>query len=372
MNVALVYDRVNKFGGAERLLLELHALWPEAPLYTAIYDAKKAPWADKIRVIPSFLQKTILPKDRHEWYPFLMPFAFESFIFDDYDVIISLTSAEAKGIITKAKTLHISYLLTPPRYLWTESSELPAWAQAINAPFSKANLLVQSALRNWDFIASTRPDHILTISQDVAKRVQKYYHQHPHVIYPPIDCDFFRPGTTKPSDYFLAVGRLVPAKRFDILIQAFNYLGWPLKLIGQGLQEKYLKREAKANIHFVNKYLTDAELLGYYQGCQALVVPGKEDFGLVALEALACGKPVIAFAEGGIAEILEPGKVGRLFSPQTAEALQQAIRTMRGNSYSPAECRRVALQFRQSKFRQHFSRIVDEYFRHFSKKNESS
>src|SRR4030042_769573 len=190
MNIALVYDRINKFGGAERVLLALHEVWPDAPLFSAVYDPSRAQWANVFRVKPSFLSSFPFAKRHHELYPWLTPMAFESFTFDPYDAVISVTSAEAKGILTKPTTLHICYCLTPTRYLWSgygnytrESTlGLPKWATG--GALSKSS----SLLRQWDGIASSRPDYYGAISRHVEERIRKYYTKGvEQVIYPPVD-----------------------------------------------------------------------------------------------------------------------------------------------------------------------------------------
>ena len=205
LRVALVYDRVNKFGGAERVLLALHKIWPKAPLYTSVYDSQGAPWAKDFNVIPSFVQKFPLAKKKHEIYPWLMPFAFESFNlaqhrtgsgagFDKFDIVISVTSAEAKGIITKPETLHLCYCLTPTRYLWS-SYEHYLKNPRYGVFNSLAELLMKpmlSNLRKWDKVASQRPDHYIAISKTVKKRIKKYYDRDADIIYPPVDIKKFR------------------------------------------------------------------------------------------------------------------------------------------------------------------------------------
>lgn len=364
MNIALVYDRVNKFGGAERLLSTLHKIWPEAPLYTAVYEAKKAPWSKRFKVVPSFLQGWPIPKDQHEFYPFLMPFAFESFSFDAFDIVISVTSAEAKGVITKPGTLHICYQLTPTRYLWSDHTE---YRQRYSAgPFVNAIkscvLPFQSVFRFWDSVAAKRPDYYIAISETVAARIKKYYQQEAVVMYPPVDTDFFQPDPKRSNgQYFLTVARFVPMKRVDLVISVFNELGWSLKIIGSGKEEKNLRLLAKNNIEFLGGNLTDNELLSYYQGCQALVVAGAEDFGLVGLEALACGRPVIAYKSGGLTEIVLSDKIGKLFYPQTKSALRDAVVEVKKKSYSQQLCRKRAAEFGEEVFMREFKRMIEQY-----------
>ena len=375
MRVALVYDRVNKFGGAERVLLALHKIWPKAPLYTSVYDFQGALWAKDFKVIPSFAQKCPLAKKHHEIYPWLMPFVFESFNFDKFDVVISVTSAEAKGIITKPKTLHICYCLTPTRYLWS------SYEHYINNPkyglFNPLACLLMKPmlfkLRQWDKIASQRPDYYIAISKTVQRRIRKYYDRNSEIIYPPVDtCQFreFTRGSTGEKinvnprilqkAYFLVVSRLVSYKRVDIIIKAFNQLKLPLKIIGDGAERKYLQRIAKSNIEFLGQELTDAQLISYYQNCSALVFSGLEDFGLVSLEAQACGKPVIAYKIGGVGETVIGNRTGVLFSLQTPEALIKAVKNFKPENFKSQDCYQNAEKFSQKIFEKKFKNLVEE------------
>ena len=385
MKIALVYDRVNKFGGAERVLLALHKIWPKAPLYTSVYNPAGAPWAKDFKVIPSFVQKFPLAKKHHEIYPWLMPFAFESFNFDKYNVVISITSAEAKGIITKPKTLHICYCLTPTRYLWS------GYHHYLDNPRyglfnSLACLLMKPLLfklRQWDKVASQRPDCYIAISKTVQKRIKKYYDRSSSLIYPSVDTNKFKqpPITNHPAyrssacagrqspitNYFLVVSRLVSYKRVDIIIKAFNKLGFLLKIIGDGVERKCLEKKAKANIEFLGQKLTDGQLISYYQNCFALVFAGKEDFGLVSLEAQACGKPVIAYKIGGIGETIIRNKTGILFSPQTSEALIKAVRLFKPENFKSQDCYQNAEKFGQKIFYKKFKNLVEERWKKHQK-----
>ncbi len=358
MKIALVYDRVNKIGGAERVLQALHEIWPEAPLYTAVYWPQGASWAANFKVIPSFLNKWPMAKKHHEIYPWLTPLAFESFDFSDFDVVISVTSAEAKGILTKPQTLHFCYCLTPTRYLWSGYQEY--FKNNLFRFFSRP---LVNYLRGWDKVAAQRPDFYVAISQEVKKRIKKYYGRDSEVIYPPVDMNKFPISKDKPynSDFFLVVSRLVVYKKVDIVVQAFNQLGWPLKIIGVGNEMRRLKQMAKSNIEFLGQ-LTDEELLSYYQNCRALIFPQVEDFGLVPLEAQACGKPVIAFRGGGALETVLEGKTGTFFYPQTAQALIKKLKEFKIDNYQPETCRKNAQRFDKEIFKKKFKQLVEERY----------
>jgi glycosyltransferase involved in cell wall biosynthesis len=353
MRIAFVYDRVNKFGGAERVLLALHDIWPHTPLYTAVYDARRASWANVFRVYPSFLQHIPFAKQHHELFPWLTPMAFESFSFDDYDIVLSVTSAEAKNIMTKPGTTHVCYCLTPTRYLWSARVEYETSGFAGKVLHSLA-----PTLKKWDIIASARPDYYLAISRHVKHRIETYYHRNVSaVIYPPVDVNKFTVATTK-GDYFLCVSRLVPYKRVDIVVSAFNELGWPLTIIGSGSSARGLKNRANNNITFVRGDLTDTALVAYYQRSRAFVSAADEDFGIVSLEAQACGKPVLCYRESGMAETVIDGKTGMLFDTQTKESLIRALRSFRHGRYDSGSCRTNAERFDVRHFKEEMKKTV--------------
>ncbi|QQG40440.1 MAG: glycosyltransferase [Candidatus Levyibacteriota bacterium] len=360
MKVALVYDRVNKWGGAERVLLTLHEMFPDAPLYTSVYDSKKAPWADIFDIRTSFLQK--LPISfHHEYYPFLMPLAFEGFSFDDYDLVISVTSEAAKGIITKPHTLHICYCLTPTRYLWSGYENYFR-----NPLFQILSYPSVSYLRAWDLVAAKRPDAYIAISKEVQNRIKKYYDRESEVIYPPVEI----PNTKYQipnTGFFLVVSRLVSYKRIDIAIEACNRLRLPLKIVGVGSEEKRLKRIAGSTIEFLGN-LTDNELVRYYKACLALIFPGNEDFGIVMGEASLFSKPVIAFKGGGALEIIREGKTGAFFYPQTAQALTDCLMIFKSKSFKDEIIKDCAVRFGKDRFKKAFFDMIAMLYKEHSKK----
>ncbi len=364
MKVALVYDWVNKIGGAERVLEVLHELYPQAPLYTSVYFPPSSSWASKFEIRPSFLNKWPLAKRHHEFYPFLTPLALESFNFSDFDLVISVTSAQAKGVLTLPSTCHLCYCLTPTRYLWSGYKEYFK-----NKPLSFLSKPLLKYLRFWDKIASQRPDFYFSISENVSKRIKKYYLRDSAVIYPPVDVNKFSLKREGKGDYFLLVSRLVAYKKVDLAIRAFNKLGWPLKIVGVGKQMPKLKLLAKKNIEFLGR-LTDSKLVGYYQNCRAVIFPQEEDFGLVPLEAQACGKPVLAFKGGGALETVIEGKTGTFFYPQTTEALIKALKKFKAESFSPEVCRANAELFSKENFKKKFSQAVENQYQKWQKQKQ--
>jgi len=341
MKVALTYDRVNKWGGAERVLLALHKIFPDAPLYTSVYNKEKAPWANIFEVKTSFLQNFPGASTSHELYATLMPMAFESFNFDEYDLVISVTSEAAKGIITKPKTKHICYCLTPTRYLWSGYKD-----------YFKGSLLrflakpAVSYLRFWDKIASLRPDEYIAISSEVQNRIKKYYLRDSEIIFPPLMMrDNVQNNSTTAGDYFLVVSRLTNFyKRVDLAILACNELKLPLKIVGEGADKDKLKSIAGPTVEFLGR-LTDDELANCYKNCKALIFPALEDFGLTMVEAQSFGKPVIAYRGGGALDIVLEGKTGEFFNEQTTESLKGVLKSFDQTRYNTKLCRSNSERF---------------------------
>lgn len=351
MKIAFVYDRINKIGGAERVLESLHEIWPQAPVYTLVYDRNGAPWAKNWQIHPSFVNRFPGSSRHHEWYFWLAGMAFESFNFNDYDVVISITSAEAKGIIVPSRSLHICYLLTPTKYLWSHTK---LYTNPFLAPFL-------TNARQHDYVAAQRADKIIAISQVVAKRCQKYYHRQPdQVIYPPVSEDvFLSKSKIRIKEYYLLVSRLVPSKRIDLAIAAFNQLKRNLIIVGAGVLESKLKYQARENITFVGQ-ISDKKLADLYQKCRALIFPQEEDFGITAVEAQAAGRPVIAYGRGGAREIILPNATGLLYGSQEAEALVKAVQKADTMTFSSAECIKNARRFSKEKFKTQIKLFVEE------------
>ncbi len=378
MKVALVYDRINKWGGAERVLLALHKIFKDAPLYTSVYSKKNTPWADVFDIRPSFLQKITGVYSSHEFLAPLMPLAFESMSFDDFDAVISVTSEAAKGVLTKPKTMHICICLTPTRYLWSGYNDYFR-----NKTTRKLSKPLVSSLRAWDKTAAQRPDYMIAISENVRQRINKYYGRDSVVIYPPAESlentiqnnhtDFIqkdKKSKTQPKDknlgYFLVVSRLVHYKRIDIAIKAFNKINLPLKIIGIGRDFNRLKRLAKKNIEFLGN-LTDEKLSYYYQNARALVFPGIEDFGLTMVEAQLSGVPVIAFGQGGAVEIVKKGETGEFFKLQDHNCLIRILEKFDEKRYNSKNCRKNGERFLFRNFERNFTDFfnvkVKEYFK---------
>lgn len=359
MKVAIVYDRLNKWGGAERVLLALHKIFPQAPLFTSVYSKENTPWADVFSVRPSFLQNLKYMQKHNEMLALLMPISFESFNFDEFDLVISVTSESASGIITKPSTMHVCYCLTPTRYLWSGYDDY--FRSDLMRFISKPAL---SYLKRWDRLSAGRPDSFIAISSEVKNRIKKFYNRDSEIIYPPIMIDQKISKNRRPEDFYLLVSRLSRLtyyKKVDLAIEAFNRLGYKLKIVGSGPMEKKLKKSAKKNIEFLG-HLSDKELAHYYESCKALIFPGFEDFGLVMAEAQYFGKPVIAYAAGGALDIVKDGKTGKLFHKQDVESIVESLKSFNESVYNKRDITENAKRFTFEKFKSDFEK-------HLKKKN---
>ncbi len=359
MKVALVYDRVNKFGGAERLLLSLHRLFPKAPIYTLVHEPRTSVWAKGIKIIPSFLNRIPFLRSRHEWLAPLAPLAFETLDLTGFEVIISVTSGDAKSVLTKPSQLHLCYCLTPTRYFWSGFGEYARDPKMKWLP----NFLKKYFLE-LDLLTSTRPDHYIAISKEVQKRVKKYYKRNSTIVYPCIEDKFYskKPLSFDKRKYFLIVSRLVPYKRVDLAISAFNKLKYPLVVVGIGSELGRLKKVAGSNISFVGD-VSDDRLIKYYREAKAVIFPQEEDFGLVPLEAQALGTPVIAYGRGGALETIVAGKTGLFFREQTPTSLLSAVEKFTRSNFQITALQKNASRFRYTNFSQAFLKEI-KHLRH--------
>jgi len=357
--VAIVYDRVNKWGGAERVLLALHEIFPEAPLYTSLYDKNKASWAKIFpKINTSFLQKFPFAKSNHEFLPLLMPIAFQSFDFNEFDIVISVTSEAAKGIKIPSKTIHISYILTPTRYLWSHHKEYfknPA-LKFIAKP-------IVEYLRKWDKDAAAQPTEIVAISKEVQNRVKKYYNRESVIIFPPVSTTLIHINRVKNPKYYLIVSRLdYGYKKVELAIEAFNQTGKNLVIVGAGREKKKLEKMAKKNIKFVG-HVSEKKLATYYHGAKALIMPQEEDFGIVSVEAQAHRVPVIAFKKGGAIDTVIPGKTGIFFDYQKPESLIEAINKFEKMKFVSKNLSMNAKKFSKKNFKIRLLALVNKYNR---------
>ena len=349
MKVAIVYDRVNKIGGAERVLESLRELFPKSVLYTSVYNKNKTPWAKKFIVKTSYLQKIPILNLRHEFIPYLMPFAFESFNFEGFDLVISVTSEASKGVLVPPNIPHVCICLTPTRYLWS------GYKEYFKNPILKfVTFPLVWYLRKWDLTAATRPDEMIAISNNISRRIKKYYKRTTEVIYPPSDRLFKKTKTSriKPPEknYFLVVSRLVDYKRIDLAVKACKKLGLPLVVIGEGDGYERLDAISGETIIFKGR-VSDEMLISYYRNCRALLFPGEEDFGITMVEVQLAGKPVIAYKAGGAVEIVRDGRTGIFFESQTVQALSNVLIKFNDSRYNVEDCRKNAKLFSEVIFK---------------------
>jgi len=358
LKIALVHDYLNQYGGAERVLEELHTLFPSAPVYTSIYwPEKMSPTIRGLDVRTSFMQRLPLVTRNHQPFLLLYPLAFESFDLTGFDVVISNSSAFCKGVVTHPGTLHICYCLTPMRWVWNYH----AYVDRERLGFMARMVLPAaiSQLRAWDVATAQNVDRFLAISRTVSSRVRKYYRRDSTVVYPPVNCDAFDAPPVRVEDYYLVVARLMPYKRIDLAVDAFTRLGIPLKVVGDGRSLPDLRARAGRNVEFVGR-VSDAELKCLYAGCRGYVFPGEEDFGIAPLEANASGRPVIAFAAGGALDTVVDGQTGVLFERQEVSALVDAVRRAEAIAWDPVKLRQHARKFDRQVFRDQLQAFVRE------------
>lgn len=355
--IAIVCDWLVSRGGAERVISAISDMFPHAPIYTALCDARIFPEFNERKIITSFIQKLPFALKKHAFYLPMMPYAFEQFDLSKFDIVISSCHSCAKGIITKPRTLHVCYCHSPMRYVWDNCHEYFE-QYGIPAPLQNRAKKMLHELRMWDWLAAQRVDAYIANSIHVQKRIRKYYRKESIVIYPPVESEKFK-LSEKQGQYFLAVGRLTPYKRFDLLVETFNEMKLPLVIVGTGKEEKLLKKKAGRFITFLGA-ISDNELNEVYQKAIALIFPQTEDFGITPLEAMCCGKPVIAFGEGGSLETVATGKTGLFFSEQKTESLKKAILEFGAMKWDAAAIRRHAEQFDRKIFENKMKQYIEE------------
>jgi len=354
----LVHDYLVQYGGAERVLECFTELFPDAPIFTLVYDENLMHGVFKEKDIhTSFLQKIPFSKTRHRIFPPLMPSAIESFDFSKYDVVLSDSSSFAKGIITDPETLHICYMHTPMRFAWddcqkyTQEFYFPGFVKKL-VPF------FMNYIRVWDRASADRPDKIIANSNFIARRIKKYYKKESVVINPPVDVKNFY-ISNEAGDYFLLVGRLMAYKRFDIVIRAFNKMGLKLKILGRGPEYKRLKSMAKENIEFLGR-VSEEDLRKYYSRAKAFIFPQEEDFGITAIEAMASGRPIVAFRGGDIPEHMEEEKMGVFFDNQKVKDIIQAVEKIDSMEFDSQYIRQKVLKFDKGIFKDKIKDYIEK------------
>lgn len=369
MKIAIVHDFLIKLGGAEKVLQSLHRIYPEAPIYTLLYDrngTKDVFESNGYQIISSSLQnRAYIIRKRSKLLLTSFPRAIEEFDFSAFDLVISSSNSFAHGIITGPKTFHICYCYSPTRYLWDWHHQYLAENSLESGLISIKVRKILSDLRIWDFCAASRVDKWIAISKTVAKRINKYYRVNASVIYPPTPLDQFIYDGKLAQNFFLIVSRLSPYKKIDLAVRAFNQNGLNLIIVGEGNDRKRLESLAKDNIRFLG-FQSDKNTIELMQKCRALIFPGEEDFGITPVEAMACGRPVVAFNKGGVTETVIGGQTGIFFDKPTPDSLNEAVDKLLSNynSILPANCRKRAEKFSEQRFVSNFCEYVSKIHLH--------
>ncbi|MDR3625607.1 MAG: glycosyltransferase family 4 protein [Ignavibacteriaceae bacterium] len=364
MKIAIVHDWLVTYAGSERCVESFTNIWPDADVYTLVdflsAEDRKRILKDKIPVT-SFLQNWRSARKNHRKYLALFPYAIEQFDLSKYDLIISSSHAVAKGVLTSSNQLHISYCHTPIRYAWDLTHQYlkeSGLSTGLKGTIAKAIL---HYIRIWDAGAANRVDYFIANSKYIAGRIKKTYRRDAEVIYPPVDTINF-PVQTQKDNYYLAASRFVPYKRIDLIVEAFSKMpDKRLLVIGEGSEEDKIKSKASANIEFLG-YQPHQKLMEYMQKAKAFVFAADEDFGIMVVEALACGTPVIAFNKGGVSETILDGKTGILFDKQEPDSIKEAVERFEKNqdTFKPVLLSEYAKQFDRKVFEEKIKSFVSE------------
>lgn len=354
--IALVHDWLNQRGGAEDVLETLVSMFPGSPIHTSIYWREGMP--DGYRSWPirtTWMDQLPGIYEHHQPYLPFYPMAFSGLDLSDYDLVLSNKSGFCHGVRT-GSALHICYCLAPTRYVW--DFEAYAAREALSGAVKLALRPMIAALRRWDYRAAQRVDHFVAISKEIRTRIRRSYGREATVIHPPVDTDCFQPAEMQ-EDYYLIVSRLVPYKRIDLAVRAFNLLKRPLVIAGEGRDRDALEALAGPTVSFLG-YVPDEELPQLFARCRAYVLPGVEDFCIAPVQAQAAGRPVIAFRGGGALDTVLEGVTGTLFDRRTPEALAETVRNFDPEAIDPQRCRANAGRFDVAVFREELSRFIEE------------
>lgn len=370
MKVALVHDWLTTLGGSERVVLTLARMFPGAPVFTSVHDPERLPAEFRtLDVRPSFLQRLPGAARHHQALLPLMPLAFEQHDLRGFDLVISSHHACAKGVVVDASALHVSYVHTPMRYAWDLA---PDYAKTLSPVKRALAAPLLHYLRLCDVAASLRVDQFVANSRVVAGRIAKHYRRESQVVHPPIRvADFPAPGTHAADDPYLVVSRLVPYKRVDLAIEAARLANRRLRVVGDGPLYRELRAMAGKDVEFLG-HVPDALVRQELARCRALLFPGFEDFGLTPLEAMACGRPVIAYGRGGALETVVSGVTGTFFGEQTAASLAEAIARFESQSFAPEAIRRHAAGYDEAVFAEKFRALVEGWYVAFREERPAS
>ncbi len=380
MKVALVHDWLNGMRGGEKVLQAIASIFPRSKIYTLFYDPETiAADIRKHEIRTSFIQNLPMRKKHYRHYLPFFPKAIERFNFEDTDLVISSSHCVAKGAVTGENTLHICYCFSPMRYVWDRFDDYFR-KDRINPIKYRFISYMAKRLRTWDRNSSHRVDLFIADSNFVRKRIKEYYQRPSKVIFPPVDTDFYTPGPSGRRGYFLLAGAMVPYKKGDIVIEAFKGLEEKLIVTGDGPELIRLANMASKNVEFTG-WIDRETLRDYYRGCRALIFPGVEDFGIIPVEAQSCGKPVIAYAEGGIKDTVigpfvdeidrfDGFKSGLFFRNQSAEDVTKALRVFSNLSFDSEEIRKHATRFSKENFFCQMNELLNEAVSLFRKQGK--
>lgn len=360
--IALVTDWLTNMGGAEPLLLEIHKLFPDAPIYTSVYDYDRMPAFHDAEVRTTYLQ-TKLPKSlryKHTLWPVARAKAFRALDLSEFDIILSTSSAEAKAVRkTRPGQVHIAYIHTPTRYYWSHYEEFRReFSFGALTPFIRPLIpFFVKRMRKLDLESVKDIDVFIANSEVTRERIKTYYRKSATVIHPPVDIDRFTPPPKTERSGYVLWGRHVPYKRFDLAIEACNVLKMPLTVIGSGPDTERLKTLAGPTITFAGR-VSDEELVRLAHHAKGFLFPNEEDFGISAAEAIAAGTPVIAYAKGGALDIVQDGETGVFFHEQTTQALVEAIQRAETIDFRPSTLHRKSKRFARSLFQTKIKKII--------------
>lgn len=355
MKVALVHDWLNQRGGAESVLEALVSLYPDAPVYTSLYDREAMPGAyQSWDIRTTWMDRLPGIYEHHQPYLPLYPLAFGGLNLRGYDVVISNKSGFCHGVRTGRQTPHVCYCLTPTRFLWFYDEYVAR--EQIDPLVAQLLKPLIAALRVWDRMAARRVGRFIAISSEVQRRIQRIYGRESTIIYPPVDTQRYAPSSSV-EDYCLVVSRLIPYKRVDVAVKACSRLGLPLLVAGTGRDRERLEEMAGPSVQFLG-HVPDSDLPDLLARCRAFLFPGLEDFGIAPVEAQAAGRPVIAFRGGGALDTIKEGETGIFFDQQTPEALIEALEKLGDRRFNPATIRANAERFDVSHFVGNLTRTV--------------
>jgi glycosyltransferase involved in cell wall biosynthesis len=360
MRVALVHDWLTGMRGGEKILEVLCELYPGADIFTLFHRrGTVSPTIERHRIRTSVLQRLPFASTQYRRYLPLFPFAVEQFDLDPYELVVSASHCAAKSVIPPGRARHLCYCFSPMRYAWDQFDAYFGPERVGKAASRWFYRPVMARLARWDAATAHRVDRFVAISRHVAGRIARYYNREASIVYPPVDTAFYRPAAVPPESHFLIVSALVPYKRIDLAIEACRQAGATLRIVGDGPERERLERQVAGNVAFLGP-LTNEEIRDEYRRAQAVILPGEEDFGIVPVEALACGRPVVALGRGGALETVTDGDTGVLFSEPTPASLASALERVAAMRVDSERLRQQAERFSRERHVQQMRALIDD------------